>query len=141
MAHPTPYPEVNAVLQALLSGVQDVLGDCFVGMYLYGSLAGGDFCPQRSDIDFVVATADVLPDEMIVALEAMHARIAEGNLKWAAKLEAVHTSPPRSKWIAVPLHQRGTLLPGDLGERLGDPALHLAGTRGCGSGAGPARPD
>ena len=69
MAHPTPSPEVNAVLQALLSGVQAVLGDDFVGLYLYDSLAGGDFCPERSDIDFVVATADVLPDEAVAALE------------------------------------------------------------------------
>jgi hypothetical protein len=90
MAHPMPYPEVNAVLQVLLSGVRDVLGDCFVGMYLYGSLAGGDFCPQRSDIDFVVATADVLPDETVAALEALHAHIADSDLKWAAKLEGAY---------------------------------------------------
>jgi hypothetical protein len=90
MAHSTPYPEVNVVLQALLSGVQDVLGDCFVGLYLYGSLAGGDFCPQRSDIDFVVATAGELPNEVVAALEAMHARIANSGLKWAAKLEGAY---------------------------------------------------
>jgi hypothetical protein len=90
MAHPTPYPEINAVLQALLSGVQGVLGDCFVGLYLYGSLAGGDFDPQRSDIDFVVATAGELPNEMVAALEAMHARIANSGLKWAAKLEGAY---------------------------------------------------
>ena len=90
MAHPTPYLEINAVLQALLSGVQGVLGDCFVGLYLYGSLAGGDFCSQRSDIDFVVATAGELPNEVVAALEAMHARIANSGLKWAAKLEGAY---------------------------------------------------
>jgi hypothetical protein len=84
--HPTPYPDVNAVLRALLSGVQTVLGDHFVGMYVHGSLASGDFNPQRSDVDFVVVTADELPDEMLPALEAMHARIA-ATAKWAAKLE------------------------------------------------------
>jgi hypothetical protein len=90
MAHPTPYLEINAVLQALLSGVQGVLGDCFVGLYLYGSLVGGDFCSQRSDIDFVVATAGELPNEVVAALEAMHARIANSGLKWAAKLEGAY---------------------------------------------------
>ena len=84
---PTPYPDVNAVLNLLLSSVQTVLGDHFVGLYLYGSLASGDFDPQRSDIDFVVVTAGELPDDMIAALETMHTRIWASGLKWAAKLE------------------------------------------------------
>jgi hypothetical protein len=85
--HPTPYPDVNAVLRVLLSGVQTVLGNHFVGMYVHGSLASGDFDPQRSDVDFLVVTVDELPDEMLPALEAMHACIAATELKWAAKLE------------------------------------------------------
>ncbi len=36
---PTPYLEVNAVLNELLPDVQAILGDRFIGMYLYGSLA------------------------------------------------------------------------------------------------------
>ena len=87
VTHPTPYPDVNAVLHMLLSSVQTILGDHFIGMYLYGSLASGDFDPHRSDIDFVVVSADELPDEMLPALEAMHARIAASGLKWATKLE------------------------------------------------------
>jgi hypothetical protein len=94
VVHPTPYSEVNAVLQALLSDVQAVLGDDFVGMYLYGSLADGDFDPQRSDIDFVVATTDVLPDETIAALEALHARIVNSGLMWVAKLEGAYVPLP-----------------------------------------------
>jgi hypothetical protein len=43
--------EVNTVLQALLTGAQAVLGEHFIGLYLYGSLASGDFNPQSSDID------------------------------------------------------------------------------------------
>jgi hypothetical protein len=85
--HPTPYPDVNAVLHLLLSSVQAIIGEHFIGLYLYGSLASGDFDPQRSDIDFVVVTADRLPEQMLPALEAMHARLAASGLKWAAKLE------------------------------------------------------
>lgn len=33
--HPTPYPDVNAVLHKLLSAVQAILGEQFVGLYLY----------------------------------------------------------------------------------------------------------
>jgi hypothetical protein len=95
VAHPTPYPDVNAVLHVLLSGVQAILGNHFIGMYLHGSLASGDFDPQRSaDIDFVVVTADQLPDEMLPALEAMHARIAASGLKWATRLEGDYIPRP-----------------------------------------------
>jgi len=87
VTHPTPYPDINAALLLLLSGVQAVLGHHFVGMYVYGSLASDDFDPQRSDIDFLVVTTDALPEEMLPALEAMHARMTASGLKWVTKLE------------------------------------------------------
>jgi len=52
-----------------------------------GGTGKGDFDPERSDIDFVVVTADELSDEIVSALEAMHARLAASGLKWARKLE------------------------------------------------------
>lgn len=61
----TPFPYVNAVLADLLDRAREILGDQFVGMYLYGSLAGGDFNPQRSDIDFVIVTHDLLAQPVI----------------------------------------------------------------------------
>lgn len=94
VTHPTPHPDVNAVLHILLSGVQTILGNHFVGMYLYGSLASGDFEPRRSDIDFLVVTADELPDEMLPALEAMHTRISASGLKWATRLEGDYIPQP-----------------------------------------------
>ncbi|MGC1376261.1 MAG: aminoglycoside adenylyltransferase domain-containing protein [Anaerolineales bacterium] len=90
--YPTPYPDVNATLDELLCGAQAVLGSRFVGMYLYGSLAGGDFNPASSDIDFVVVTDSPLPDETVNALGALHARLAAGGLEWASKLEGSYIS-------------------------------------------------
>ncbi len=87
MADPTPYPDVNTLLGLLLDGVLGVLGDRFAGLYLYGSLAAGEFDPARSDIDFVVATAGDLPDSLINALADMHERIAAASPRWAAMLE------------------------------------------------------
>lgn len=91
---PTPYPDVNVVLQMLLDGAQSALGEHFVGLYLYGSLAGGDFNPQTSDIDFLVVTDADLSDELVRDLEALHVRLWNSGLKWAAKLEGAY----------VPLH-------------------------------------
>lgn len=83
----TPFAEVNGLLEAVLSGAQRALGHCFAGMYLHGSLAAGDFDPERSDIDFLVATADPLPADRVAALGAMHAAIATSELAWATNYE------------------------------------------------------
>ncbi|HEV8716188.1 MAG TPA: nucleotidyltransferase domain-containing protein, partial [Candidatus Binatia bacterium] len=83
----TGYSEVNSVLQELLSGARTLLGHRFIGMYLDGSLAIGDFEPDKSDIDFVVVTEGELSPEMVVALKALHDRIAAGVSKWAKELE------------------------------------------------------
>ena len=94
MDQPTPYPDVNLVLRMLLEGAQSILRDHFVGLYLYGSLASGGFNPQTSDIDFLVATDADLSDDLIRDLEALHVRLWNSDLKWAAKLEGAY----------VPLH-------------------------------------
>ena len=85
--HPTPYLEVNEILHILRTEAQNVLGEQFVGMYLYGSLSSGDFHPEASDIDYLVITTTLLSDSAISELEAMHHRIWKSGLKWAGKLE------------------------------------------------------
>ena len=85
--HPTPFSDVNALLDELLSGVQNILEDNFVGLYLYGSLASGDFDLERSDVDFVVVTRDKISSEKISVLKAMHERLANSKLELATKLE------------------------------------------------------
>jgi hypothetical protein len=47
---PTPYPDLNAVLQELVSTVQRALGSNFAAACLQGSFAVGDF-DQHSDVD------------------------------------------------------------------------------------------
>jgi hypothetical protein len=42
-AYPTPYPEVNAILDELLESIRPLLGRHLVGLYLEGSLTGSDF--------------------------------------------------------------------------------------------------
>jgi len=70
-------------------------------MYLYGSLAYGGF-DRASDVDFVVVTEGVLPDETFLALQAMHNRIAALDSWCATQLEgsyiprqALHTFDPQ----------------------------------------------
>ncbi len=86
-SYPTPHGDVNAALDELLAGIRAALRDDFVGMYLYGSLATGDFDPQSSDVDVLVVTRDALGSEQFAALSALHARFAAGDSPWAVEIE------------------------------------------------------
>lgn len=83
----TPHPDVNETLSALLDGVRSVLKSDFIGLYLYGSLATGDFDPETSDIDFCVVTRGP-PDRRIVS--ALHQSLWSGDHHWAEKLEGAY---------------------------------------------------
>src|SRR5262245_50199906 len=87
---PTPYPDINEILNLLLTQVKAILQDQFVGMYLYGSLSSGDFNPETSDVDFLVITKDLLPEIKITALESMHNQIWVSGLKHVASLEGAY---------------------------------------------------
>jgi len=89
--NPTPFPEVNAILHELLESIQDILGAHFIGMYLEGSLANGDF-DQDSDIDFVVVTDVEVTENFFSALQTMHERIARIDSRWAVQLEGSYIS-------------------------------------------------
>jgi predicted nucleotidyltransferase len=84
---PTPYPDVNEILNLLLASVKEILQEQFVGMYLYGSLSSGDFNPETSDIDFLVVTTDFLSEGTIEKLEEMHKQTWARSLKRAGELE------------------------------------------------------
>jgi len=83
----TPYRDVNIILHRLRTDVESILGEQFIGLYLYGSLSLGDFNPETSDVDFLVVTKDDLPAETLAGLQAMHRAIAKSNLPFAQQLE------------------------------------------------------
>ena len=88
---PTPFPEVNDVLQDLLKDVQQILDFHLVGMYLEGSLANGDF-DEDSDIDFVVVTDEDVSENIFSALYTMHEHFNLLDTKWSTNLEGSYIS-------------------------------------------------
>ena len=78
-------------MQVLLEDVQAVLGSQFVGMYLEGSLASGDF-DHASDIDFVVVTRQEVSPKAFTALHAMHERFNQMDARLAVELEGSYLS-------------------------------------------------
>jgi predicted nucleotidyltransferase len=83
---PTPYAALNQVLNDLVTRMQEILGDNFVGAYLQGSFAVGDF-DIHSDVDFIVVINDELSPDKISALQEMHDQVYQIDSKWAQHLE------------------------------------------------------
>lgn len=88
-AHPTPYPDLNAVLAELVSSIRTILGANFIGAYLQGSFALGDF-DVHSDVDFIVAVEAQLTAGQVERLQAMHGRIYDMETSWAQHLEGTY---------------------------------------------------
>lgn len=83
---PTPYHDLNRVLQELVSDVRMLLREDFIGAYLQGSFAVGDF-DLHSDVDFVIVVQRDLTQVQVDALQEMHERIHNINSRWAKHLE------------------------------------------------------
>jgi predicted nucleotidyltransferase len=83
---PTPYPELNRVLRDLVESVEAVLSTNFVGAYLQGSFAVGNF-DLHSDVDFIIVVAEELTSSQVHSLQAVHERIYGLDIPWAQHLE------------------------------------------------------
>jgi predicted nucleotidyltransferase len=96
-APPTPYADLNAVLNELVASVKRTLGANFIGAYLQGSFAVGDF-DEHSDVDFVVVIDEHPRPTQVDQLQAIHQRIYALDCEWAKHLEGSYfpTSVMRS---------------------------------------------
>jgi hypothetical protein len=113
--YPTPYADVNAVLLDFETHTRRILDQQFVGLYLYGSLALGDFDPHTSDIDWIVVTQGEISADIFAALKAMHAAFNHSDSPWAGKIEAAYIpmealNRPASTSEAYPQIEKGTEL-------------------------------
>jgi predicted nucleotidyltransferase len=84
---PTPYADINELLSLLLSQLRMILGEKLVGLYLFGSLAGGYFEYKSSDIDLIAALATDLNEEEFERLKVMHRDIAKQERNWEDRIE------------------------------------------------------
>ncbi len=110
---PTPYPELNSVLQDFVDSVRAVLSNNFVGAYLQGSFALGDF-DLDSDVDFIMVTEKELSEEEVYGLQGVHERIYGLDIPWAQHLEGSYF--PREV-LSYSAHSGGQLWYLDHGSR------------------------
>lgn len=85
-------PDVASMLNALVSGVREALGDNLVGLYVRGSLVTGDFDPASSDLDFFAVTERPISEAEFDRLAALHERLSALPNKYAGHLEGPYIS-------------------------------------------------
>ena len=94
MTQPTPYPDLNALLEEFVSQTRASLGDDLIGLYLVGSFALGGF-DEDSDVDFLCVTRDELTLAQQASIQAMHGRLYDLETSWAKHLEGSYISAER----------------------------------------------
>lgn len=87
--HPTPNEDLNAILAELISGMQEILKDNFLGAYLGGSFAHGGW-DAYSDVDWDAVIAQDLTPSDREGLKVLHARIFTRDSYWARHLEGAY---------------------------------------------------
>jgi len=87
MKDATPYPAINTMLTEWVEGAKRLLGKNIVGLYLSGSLAYGDFVPERSDIDLEAVVCSPLTQEELRSVEYLHREIERRCPQWAGRVE------------------------------------------------------
>lgn len=88
----TAHDDVNKLLDDLLRQIQSVLHGKLLGLYLYGSLASGDFDHDISDIDLLAAIDKDLSNQELSSLQKMHAVIETQYPKWKHRIEVAYLS-------------------------------------------------
>jgi hypothetical protein len=75
------------MLTVIRDAIADAAGSSLVGLYVYGSLATGDFEPAVSDIDLIAVLTDVPDDALIARLREMHVGLARVDPAWRGRIE------------------------------------------------------
>src|ERR1017187_3357198 len=82
----TPYLRLDEVLVEYAHILQDLLASNFVGLYLSGSLAIGDF-DLTSDVDFIVVIEGELNDDEVKRVQTAHLALIGRANRWVKHLE------------------------------------------------------
>jgi L-rhamnose mutarotase len=115
---PTPYTEVNELIERLLFRMISILGNKLVGLYLGGSLVLGDFDQNTSDIDLLAAISNDLDESEFEALRKMHAAIAIENKDWDDRIEVCYISVDALRSVKSRTSQIVNISPGEPFHRL-----------------------
>jgi len=106
MNNVTPYPAINSMLTEWAEGRKRLLGKKIVGLYLSGSLAYGDFVPERSDIDLQAVVRSPLTEDELRSVEELHRQMEGRRPQWADRIECSYVPFELMRELAPPATPR-----------------------------------
>lgn len=106
-------PEFPGVLDTLRAEIIERLGGSLIGLYLYGSLVVGDFDDQRSDVDLLAVTSELLSPGTERDMAEMHESIALRFPEWEDRLEVGYFPIAVIRDFAEPLGDVHRISPGE----------------------------
>jgi hypothetical protein len=107
------YTDISEMLDLILSQMREILGERLIGLYLYGSLVGGDFDYNISDIDLLAATATLINQEEFGQLDRMHSELVKNNPPWENRLEIAYMSRRALKTFKTKTSRAAAISPGE----------------------------
>jgi predicted nucleotidyltransferase len=82
-------PPIQRLLEPFVADLRATLGPDLYAVYLTGSSVAGDFDPEASDIDLIVATVSEPTDRGIEPFQGLVQRLAAVDDEWADRLDVV----------------------------------------------------
>ncbi len=86
----TQFPEMNLLIDKLHNSIKITLGDKLRGLYLFGSLVGGDFDPKTSDIDLLAIVESDISEDDLRSLKVMHQNFVREYPEWRDRIEVAY---------------------------------------------------
>lgn len=107
--------EADELLPDLAEGIASALNPHprLLGLYLYGSVATGDFTPGVSDIDLLAVTNGSITQDVINRLKPMHAQMERRFPRWHDRVEVIYVPQEALATFRMKFSDIGVISPGE----------------------------
>ena len=107
------HAEVSDLLADLQARIIRLLGDNFVGSYVFGSAASDGYDPGVSDVDLLVVTTRPPVAADYARLRQMHTALAAGREEWKDRIEVAYLSRQALRTFKEQTSEIGIVSPGE----------------------------
>jgi hypothetical protein len=97
-----------------------------VGLYVYGSLATGDFEPRVSDIDLIAVVRDASGEALLRRLDRMHEDLVRAEPEWRDRIEVDYVSARGLAQCRTHTTTIARISPGETSSSTGTPRVRTA---------------
>ena len=109
----TQYTEVDMLISELCETLKAALGSNLKGLYLFGSLIGGDFDEQKSDIDLLAIVENVISESELQKLKEAHELFVTNHPHWDNRVEVTYVSVAGMKHFKSMPNKIARISPGE----------------------------